>query len=147
MSIEKIVSWFQRATPEPTWTNFNVQLGCHLEELAEMLRTLKGDDEFSESHLAILTQTISKYADSFKSANLSVALSNENRVEFLDGVLDQIVTVTGLAVYQQMQVVEALDEVADSNESKFENGKPLRDENQKIIKGKDYYKPQLEWFV
>lgn len=147
MSIEKIVSWFERATPEPTATNFNVQLGCHLEELAEMLRTLKGDDEYSHLQVGILTQTISNYADSLKSGNLSVALPKENRVEFLDGVLDQIVTVTGLAVYQQMQVVDGLNEVADSNESKFEDGKPLRDENQKIIKGKDYFKPQLDRFV
>ena len=147
MSIEKIVSWFERATPEPTPTNFNVQLGCHLEELAEMLRTLKGNDGYSHLQVGILTKTISNYADSLKSGNLSVALPKENRVEFLDGVLDQIVTATGLGVYQQMQVVDGLNEVADSNESKFEDGKPLRNENQKIIKGKDYFKPQLDRFV
>lgn len=39
MSIESIELWHKRARPEPTDKDFNVQLGCHLEEVVEMLGT------------------------------------------------------------------------------------------------------------
>jgi NTP pyrophosphatase (non-canonical NTP hydrolase) len=41
----------------------------------------------------------------------------------------------------------AFKEVYDSNMSKLENGKPVLREDGKILKGKDYFKPNLEQFV
>lgn len=41
----------------------------------------------------------------------------------------------------------AFKEVYDSNMSKLENGKPLLREDNKILKGKDYFKPNLKQFI
>ena len=40
-----------------------------------------------------------------------------------------------------------MDEVNDSNFSKFEDGQPIFDANRKIIKGSGYRKPNLEPFL
>ena len=44
-------------------------------------------------------------------------------------------------------MVGALDEINKSNWSKFENGKPVFDENGKIKKGAEYFKPKLSKFT
>ena len=43
--------------------------------------------------------------------------------------------------------VEAFEEVHRSNMSKFENGKPIFREDGKIIKGKNYFRPNLKQFI
>ena len=42
---------------------------------------------------------------------------------------------------------KALAEVVRSNFSKFENGKPVFDDNGKIKKGANYTPPQLQEFI
>ena len=43
--------------------------------------------------------------------------------------------------------VEAFEEVHRSNMSKLENGKPIFREDGKILKGKNYFRPNLKQFV
>ena len=69
------------------------------------------------------------------------------RCELLDALVDQIVTAVGVGHMMGMDVLGALEEINRSNFSKFEDGKPVFDENGKITKGKDYVKPNLEKFV
>lgn len=66
------------------------------------------------------------------------------KVELLDALADITVTTTGVAYFAKMKWDEALNEVNRSNFSKFEDGKPLLNENGKIIKGKNYFKPNLD---
>jgi len=40
MSVDSIEMWHKRARPNPTDKDFNVQLGCHFEEIVEMLDAL-----------------------------------------------------------------------------------------------------------
>ena len=42
---------------------------------------------------------------------------------------------------------EALEEVHKSNMSKLENGKPIFREDGKILKGKNYFRPNLKQFI
>ena len=74
-------------------------------------------------------------------------LNQDKKVDLLDSLADQTVTVTGIAYRMGFNFYPALNEVSNSNWSKFENGKPLRDDNGKIIKGKNYFKPDLTKFV
>lgn len=37
LTMASIVEWFKLAVPTPTPDNYRVQLGCHLEEVGEML--------------------------------------------------------------------------------------------------------------
>lgn len=144
--IDSIALWHKRARPNPDHNAFNVQLGCHFEEFAEMLQTLSGDDQMSANKLANVTYQVMQMAEGFKRGAFSAYV--EDRVEFLDACADQVVTSVGCAVCAGMDVVGAIKEVNTSNWSKFdENGNPVFDENGKIKKPDGYKKPQLEEFA
>ena len=65
----------------------------------------------------------------------------------LDSLADQLVTGVGVAHMLRMDIIGALNEVNLSNFSKFVDGIPQFDANRKIIKGPDYFKPNLELFL
>lgn len=138
--LDGIGEWFNRVAPEPTIRQTRVQLGCHLEEVAEMLRLIPD------------TQTaatiVNDYANALKAGDLEVAFtSSTNMTELLDSICDQMVTLVGIAHMLDFDLRSALEVVNASNWSKFEHGKPVYDENGKVKKGKDYRPPRLEAFV
>ena len=75
------------------------------------------------------------------------ALSNGGKIELIDALCDQIVTAIGVAHMFGMDIQGALQEVANSNDSKFEDGRPVFNEHGKIAKGKNYFKPELAKFI
>ena len=127
-----VLEWFAAAVPNPTDKNKVVQLGCHVEEFAEMLHALH-----PASELAIVT---SRYADNLKNGN---AMPSCDKAELLDALCDQLVTICGVGYMLGFDMLGALAEVNRSNFSKFENGKPQG----KIVKGKHYSKPDLKPFL
>lgn len=140
-NIIKTLEWFTKAVPNPTEKNKLVQLGCHLEEVAEMLQALQPRGE--------LAKVTSRFADNLKSGNSDLLddLSKATKVELLDALCDQVVTICGIGYMMGFDMVGALAEVNRSNFSKFENGNPVFNEQGKIAKGKDYTKPNLLPFV
>jgi len=70
-----------------------------------------------------------------------------DRIELLDSLCDQIVTAVGVGYMMGFDMQGALNEVIRSNDSKMVNGKFEFDANGKIMKGKDYFKPDLTPFV
>ena len=72
----------------------------------------------------------------------------KDSVELLDALADQIVTATGVGTFLGINVPGALAEVNRSNYSKFdEDGNPIFDENQKVVKGPHYTKPNLKPYI
>lgn len=135
--------WHKRARPSPDIAQFNVQLGCHLEEVVEMLDCLSVQfgihHEFVEAiekleHLS----TILKRGDGKVKAY--------DREKFLDSLADQVVTAIGVGYCAGMKTMDAIEEVNRSNWSKFDNvtGLPKFDEHGKIIKGDNYSPPNLK---
>ena len=140
--IASITLWHRRARPEPTDKDFQVQFGCHLEEIAEMLICLEGDDQVTKNKLATLAFQLAGAAEGFKMGVYSADIVN--RKEFLDACCDQVVTAVGAAYCAQMNIEQGMAIVNTSNWSKFdENGQPMRDENGKIKKGPRYNPPHL----
>jgi hypothetical protein len=139
MTIENIHKWFAEAVPTPTDKSKLVQLGVHFEEVAEMLRALPFADDLTAEYLETLSSRL-KTTQPF-------AELNPDRKELLDALCDQIVTAIGVAYMFNLDIVDGLKEVNDSNWSKFENGKAVFDENGKIKKGAGYFKPDLSKFV
>ena len=140
MTTESIELWHKRARPEPTDKDFNVQLGCHFEEIEEMMRSVKtSDDEFWEKvRLQVLSVSI------LLKANI-LTVTPADRNEFLDSIADQVVTGLGAAYCAGMRGADACDRVNTSNWSKFDhNGQPIRDANGKITKGPNYQPPVLD---
>lgn len=147
--IDNIFNWFKKAVPEPNNKNIHTQLGVHFEEVAEMLLALSGDDDQTEVllHNAYLANHL--LAEHLKSNvdALNLDMTNESKVELLDALCDQIVTATGVGYMLGMNLPMALEEVNASNYSKFVNGEPIFNENKKIMKGPNYFKPSLEFHI
>lgn len=140
MTTEAIELWHKRARPEPTDADFNVQLGCHFEEIEEMMTTIVTDDEGVWHEVRSQIYALSKL---LKLGELKVRV--DDRKEFLDSIADQVVTGIGAAHCVGMKGAAACERVNASNWSKFDhNGQPIRDANGKIAKGPNYKKPELD---
>lgn len=122
----------------------NVQLGCHFEEVAEMLDELVGEDDKSDEAIANAYDAVVALATQMKKGEVVVHIPDDNRDNFLDAICDQVVTGTGAATMLKMQVAEGLQRVNSSNWSKFVDGKPIFDANGKIAKGPNYVKANLK---
>lgn len=138
--IKSIKQWFELAKPNPTIEDACVQIGCHYEEVAEMMEAL--GDRFASD--AVVWEG-NQYKEKSEAHTAGVISCDNN--ELLDALCDQIVTSIGVAHMLGFDIVGALNEVNDSNYSKFENGKPVFNEQGKIAKGKDYFAPDLAKFV
>lgn len=146
MSIKKTQGWFREAVPNADNRTLTVQLGCHFEEVAEMLEAVHIVDETGDSQLwTAALGAIESLADALKFGQCHIHGANKKLL--LDAIGDQIVTGTGVGTQLGMDVAGALDEINRSNWSKFENGKPVFNEHGKIAKGKNYTPPNLEPFI
>ena len=137
MTIANIKEWFKQAVPEPTDKNRAVQIGCHIEEVAEMAAALADPD---------LAARLDCIASQYKT-DPTICLKSADRKALLDALCDQIVTAVGVAHMFNLDIIGALAEVNRSNWSKFVDGKPVFDANGKIAKPATYSPPDLTKFV
>lgn len=142
MSIASINAWHQAARPAPTEADLRVQIGVHVEEVAEFLDSLIGLNPDGATALTGARALMHQLADRIKSGEYEVTIGN--RKEALDAICDQIVTAVGVAHCAGMRIEDALVEVDRSNWSKFVDGKPVRDARGKVAKGQYYSKPNLK---
>jgi predicted HAD superfamily Cof-like phosphohydrolase len=148
MSIESIALWHKRARPAPADKDFNVQLGCHLEEIVEMIEALRfshrnGTGVQMPGKNSMLYQQIKDFADGLKAGRITAEVAN--RKELVDALADQIVTAVGVGHCASTNIVKAVDIVNTSNWSKFSpNGEPYFDQNGKVLKGPNYVPPALD---
>lgn len=140
MSIEQTKAWFEIAVPNPTPEAACIQIGCHIEEVAEMFEALNLFEIADTLHqIGNIFKTQSDYTvDLVKGANLT---------ELADAMGDQQVTAMGVMHMFNMDAVGILGEINRSNFSKFEDGKPVFDGNGKITKGENYTHPNLKPFI
>jgi hypothetical protein len=143
-TLAEIVAWHKKVRPTPDSTAFNVQLGCHFEEIAEMLESLAprhydGLDQRNEALWAV-----QELAENLKNGTLELVLVAGNRKDFLDSLADQIVTAVGVGYCADMDVPAACHAVSFSNFSKFDSyDNPIFDANGKVTKGPNYVEPDL----
>lgn len=138
--------WFRRAVPQPTNKNFHTQLGCHLEEFAEMLEQLDSPYSFIKKAIERTRLQVQQLGNIMKEFDNLLEIRDE--VEFLDALQDQIVTAVGTGYMKGYDMSSAHGEVNRSNYSKFdEDGNPIFNEQLKIQKGPGYFKPNLQPFL
>ena len=77
------------------------------------------------------------------------ACKDENLVEVSDAIIDMFYVLSGIVLLHGIQhrVPDMFLEVHNSNMSKLENGKILKRADGKIIKGSEYFKPNLKKFI
>jgi hypothetical protein len=142
--------WFTRVRPEPNDQHFHSQLGCHFEEVAEMIEELDVKDPETGAIVDAAFNAVHALAEYLKtnSANSVVKVPYSSRVRFLDSICDQIVTGVGVAHTLHMDPLNGMMEVNKSNYSKFGNdGRPIYDANMKMTKGPDYVEAILIAYV
>ena len=145
MNIEKVIDWFKAAKPNPTEKDKATQIGAHFEEVSEMMQALSCNSVQAEqlSQEFYVCDAVDKDIDGG-----SVDLPENWEIDLLDSLCDQIVTAIGVGYMMGFDMVGALQEVNLSNWSKFdENGNPIFNENGKIVKGENYFKPDLAKFL
>ncbi|MPW63497.1 hypothetical protein C0208_01475 [Moraxella catarrhalis] len=145
--VTAIIDWFKKAKPQPSIKNIFTQLGCHFEEISEMLDTIPEcevmADEMNTAAINLKTADIDVYGEQMENT-----ISAIDKVELLDSLCDQIVTALGVGYDLGFDMEGALWEVIKSNYSKFDDdGNPIFDENMKITKGNNYFKPNLEKYI
>lgn len=120
-------------------------MGCHLEEVEEMLQTIYPNGNYDAELLQRAQDALTNLA------NHMIRNDDAYRIDastsLLDALADQIVTATGVGTFLGMNVPGALAEVNRSNYSKFEDGEPVFNENKKVMKGKDYTPPDLTPYI
>lgn len=145
-TLKTIELWHRRARPEPTNANLRVQLGCHLEEVVEMLETiscLNSIGNYAEHLLLDATNALDLLALALKTDD-EIAVHIINRKELLDSLVDQVVTSVGVGHCAAMNVPTGSERVDVSNWSKYVDGQPVFNEHGKIAKGPNYVAPDLE---
>lgn len=143
--IERTKEWFEKVRPEPTLDNFIAQYSVLLEEVSESLEAL------GLPYMELLETTKDlregNYTEFLQDTFYNVEPKHK-RIEFLDAMCDVVVTAVGSAYMLNQDIVKALDDVNESNWSKFdENGNPIFNDFGKVLKGPNYREPNLESFV
>jgi predicted HAD superfamily Cof-like phosphohydrolase len=79
----------------------------------------------------------------------SEACKNNDIVEISDAVVDMMYILYGIILSHGLSdvIFDMFEEVHKSNMSKLENGKVLRRNDGKIMKGSEYFRPNLKQFL
>ena len=79
---------------------------------------------------------------------LTDAINNKDLLEVADALTDILYVTYGAGHAFGIDLDKCFDEVQNSNMSKLdENGKPIYNEHGKVMKGPNYFKPDLSKFV
>ncbi len=127
--------------------DLSCQIGVHLEEVVELLRTIEIDNMILFNGLQDAAGDLEAIGNVLKKGNAVATIPVEWRIEALDALCDTEVTGNGIAFLAGFNKDAADQEVLRSNESKFENGEPVLLPGGKIGKGPSYTAPNLEDFV
>ena len=79
---------------------------------------------------------------------LTEAMNNNDLLEVADALTDILYVTYGAGHAFGINLDKCFEEVQNSNMSKLdENGKPIYNENGKVMKGPNYFKPDLSKFL
>ena len=79
---------------------------------------------------------------------LSEAMNNKDLLEVADALTDILYVTYGAGHAFGIDLDKCFEEVQNSNMSKLdENGKPIYNEHGKVMKGPNYFKPDLTKFI
>ena len=96
-----------------------------------------GNEKQGELRYSLLAEENAEYLE---------AVRDNNLVDIADALGDQLYIIYGTILKHGLQdkIEDVFKEIHRSNMTKLEDGKPVRREDGKIIKGKNYEAPQLD---
>ena len=97
------------------------------------------DEKIQDLRVSLIEEELSE---------LKEAIKNKDIKEVADALTDILYVTYGAGHAFGIDLDKCFDEVQSSNMSKLdENGKPIFNEHGKVLKGPNYFKPNLEKFV
>ena len=96
-------------------------------------------DKINKLRLDLINEELSELTD---------AMNNKDLLEVADALTDILYVTYGAGHAFGIDLDKCFDEVQNSNMSKLdEDGKPIYNEHGKVMKGPNYFKPDLSKFV
>ena len=96
-------------------------------------------DKINKLRLDLIKEELSELTD---------AMNNKDLLEVADALTDILYVTYGAGHAFGIDLDKCFDEVQNSNMSKLDkNGKPIYNEQGKVMKGPNYFKPDLSKFV
>ena len=121
-------------------TNFE-KVGLFMKTFGQELKTNSGlsSEKINSLRLSLIYEELEE---------LKKAISDNDIVEVADALTDILYVTYGAGHAFGIDLDKCFDEVQNSNMSKLdENGKPIYNQNGKVMKGPNYFKPDLSKFV
>ena len=138
------VSWFEMVDKEKTSQRKSAQMGVHLEEVGEMVSTMivassPNGSEVLQAKLVQLENLLNEVAAEFKTGEVEYSVTDED--DFDDSILDQAVTLAGVANLNNVDFLEKQARVDWANFTKFVSVIPQYKEGGKVAKGPWFWDP------
>lgn len=143
----RTAAWLQACGKTPSPENASLQIGCDLEETAELLRCLRVSKEGWARLLERLVIDLESLATELKRGQLVSHVPTHLRADALDALCDREVTGNGVAYMLGMDKPGADAAVLASNDAKLVDGKPVILPGGKIGKPAGWQAPDLKPFV
>ena len=121
-------------------TNFN-KVGTFMKTFGQEVKTKPSfsTDKINKLRLDLIKEELDEFEEAIKSKNLK---------EIADSLTDILYVTYGAGHAFGIDLDKCFDEVQRSNMSKLgEDGKPIFNENGKVMKGPKYFEPNLKKFV
>ena len=121
-------------------TNFN-KVGTFMKTFGQEVKTKPSfsTDKINKLRLDLIKEELSE---------LTEAMNNKDLLEVADALTDIIYVTYGAGHAFGINLDKCFEEVQNSNMSKLDdNGKPIYNEDGKVMKGPKYFKPNLSKFV
>ena len=121
-------------------TNFN-KVGTFMKTFGQEVKTKPSfsTDKINKLRLDLIKEELSE---------LTEAMNNKDLLEVADALTDILYVTYGAGHAFGINLDKCFEEVQNSNMSKLdENGKPVYNEHGKVMKGPNYFKPDLSKFV
>ena len=121
-------------------TNFN-KVGTFMKTFGQEVKTKPSfsTDKINKLRLDLIKEELSE---------LTEAMNNKDLLEVADALTDILYVTYGAGHAFGINLDKCFEEVQNSNMSKLdENGKPIYNEHGKVMKGPNYFKPDLKKFI
>ena len=121
-------------------TNFD-KVGTFMKTFGQEVKTKPSfsTDKINKLRLDLIKEELSE---------LTEAMNNKDLLEVADALTDILYVTYGAGHAFGINLDKCFEEVQNSNMSKLdENGKPIYNEHGKVMKGPNYFKPDLTKFV
>jgi predicted HAD superfamily Cof-like phosphohydrolase len=144
---QRTAAWLAACGKHPGIENASLQIGCHIEEFCEFLRTLRTDSDGYAKLLSRTCDDLEWFASKLKRGEQMVNIPLHLRADALDALCDTEVTGNGVAYMLGMSKPFADAVVLASNDAKLVAGRPVILPGGKIGKPEGWTAPDLTIYV